>query len=53
MWVCKQERCHDRKALGRAFRAQSAQVAEQLQEFGSPAQEQETKKTSQDGGIDV
>jgi predicted RNA-binding protein YlxR (DUF448 family) len=29
-WVCRQERCHQQKALGRAFRAQAADVAGQL-----------------------
>jgi predicted RNA-binding protein YlxR (DUF448 family) len=58
MWVCEQERCHERKALGKAFRGQAADVAEQLAELdarsnGPAARKQERENASQDGGIDV
>jgi predicted RNA-binding protein YlxR (DUF448 family) len=53
MWVCRQERCHQQKALGRAFRAQAADVAGQLAGHGGGEPKQERENASKDGGTDV
>lgn len=53
IWVCQQPRCHERKALGRAFRGQAAEVADQLAALDAAADQATTKeRTSQNGGID-
>lgn len=51
-WVCRQARCHERKALGRAFRAQAPEVAAQLTALEGRDQELTKASKSQNGGID-
>ncbi|MEX2534738.1 MAG: DUF448 domain-containing protein [Trueperaceae bacterium] len=53
IWVCTEARCQERKTLGRAFRAQAAEVAAQLATLSAKSQEQSQARTSQNGGIDV
>ena len=52
VWVCFDRRCHERKALGRAFRAQAPQVAAQLAALDELDQERTDAKESLKGGID-
>ena len=52
-WVCQRSECHQRKALGRPFRAQAAEVAAQLAALDAATdQVSRNERTSQNGGID-
>lgn len=52
-WLCGRSECHRQKALGRAFRSQAADVAQQLAALRPHLEAHERGKASQDGGIDV
>lgn len=52
-WLCRRVECHSPKALGRAFRAQAPDVAEQLETWDTQNRGRPHERTPQDGGIDV
>ena len=54
-WLCRDEACWSRKSLGRAFRAQAVQVAQQLQALESSKEHNlgRVRERPRDGGIDV
>ena len=48
-WVCRQASCHDRRALGRAFRAQAPAVAGQLAQLAQTDPPAGTAPTAAEG----